>query len=168
MFHNCYIKNYGTWKCKILQQTSTFSGSWVSQCYEIRDLHGRARCAKITSDEITRPECRNIGSWIVTSLGYVHKIHTNQSSIILRLILVAVNLYLTVNNICCVKLRLNLHSRTSNSAVKYTCKTACGIFDTCKMWTDIKYVLVESFEIFLESIKFYEQVEVLLKFKFLM
>ena len=29
--------------------------------------------AKITPDEDTRPECRNVGSWTVTSLGYVHK-----------------------------------------------------------------------------------------------
>ena len=29
--------------------------------------------AKITPDEDTRPECRNVGSWIVTSLGYVDK-----------------------------------------------------------------------------------------------
>ena len=28
---------------------------------------------KITPDEDTRPECRNVGSWIVNSLGYVHK-----------------------------------------------------------------------------------------------
>ena len=41
--------------------------------------------AKITPDEDTRPECRNVGSWIVTSLGYVHKIFTNQSSILLCL-----------------------------------------------------------------------------------
>ena len=41
---------------------------------------------KITPDEDTRPECRNVGSWIVTSLGYVHKILTNQSSIILWMI----------------------------------------------------------------------------------
>ena len=29
--------------------------------------------AKITPDEDIRTECRNVGSWIVTSLGYVHK-----------------------------------------------------------------------------------------------
>ena len=28
--------------------------------------------AKITPDEDTRPEYRNVGSWIITSLGYVH------------------------------------------------------------------------------------------------
>ena len=38
--------------------------------------------AKIAPDEDTRPECRNVGSRILTSLGYVHNIFTNQSSIV--------------------------------------------------------------------------------------
>ena len=55
--------------------------------------------AKITPGEDTRPECRNVGSWIVTSLSYVHKkfLQTRVAfTLCLILHLVTVNLYLTV------------------------------------------------------------------------
>ena len=42
---------------------------WFVKIYE-RNLK---KLQFTTPDEDTRPECRNVGLWIVTSLGYVHK-----------------------------------------------------------------------------------------------